>query len=97
MTGDTVKYAGNSLVVFEQLYTKSPAGEEYIVATHEDIKDGAQTVKITKKTSTATPTTPEGTPPVNTGDYFRYGLAAILMIIGVILLGILIRRRRKTE
>ena len=95
LTGDTTKYAGDSLVTFERLYTKNPAGEEYIVASHEDIKDSAQTVKITKP---GTSETPKGTTTtsVNTGDFFRYGIGLVLLAIGAVLLGLLILRRKKT-
>ena len=98
MTGDTTSYAGNSLVAYERLYTQSTTGGTYTVAAHEDIKDSAQTVKVTKKTSSSKNETEatKTTSSVNTGDYFRYGLSAILVVIGVILLEVLIRRRKKS-
>ena len=93
LTGDTTKYAGKSLVAFERLYTKNPTGEEYIVAAHEDIKDTAQTVKIKKSGSSETP---KSTTAVNTGDFFRYGIGILLMAIGAVLLGLFVRRRKRT-
>ena len=95
LTGDTSKYGGDSLVVFEKLYTKNDAGEEYLVANHEDIKDKAQTVTF-KKDKTSNPGNSTTSTPVNTGDTFRYGLAALLAVLGAVMLGILAKRRKKT-
>ncbi len=52
---DTTKYAGKSLVAFEKLYDANGK----LIASHEDIKDKDQTVKVSKKPTTKKEKTPK--------------------------------------
>lgn len=80
-TVNTSKLAGNSVVAFEKLYE---FGSEYEIATHEDLRDKDQTVKIT---------TP-GAPP-KTGDTGKNVLLWIVLIVAACGAAAGIRRKNR--
>lgn len=47
-SADTSKFAGKSIVAFETLYSDNSGKPSSVVATHADIHDSGQTVRVTK-------------------------------------------------
>ncbi len=71
-TFDASKYAGKEVVVFEEIYEG-----EHLVATHADLEDKAQTVKVNLATL-------PGTGSQNSIKYLLSG--TVLLLIGLLLL-----------
>ena len=72
ITFDASKYAGKEVVVFEEIYEG-----EHLVATHADLEDKAQTVKVNL------PKLP-GTGSQKSINYLLSG--TVLLLIGLLLL-----------
>ena len=96
-TFDGSALGGKEIVVFEKLYFQ---GRE--AAAHEDLKDEAQTVKITKlpvqkDTEQPQKTDTTATAPVKTGDttsVFPYAAAGAVALAGVI--GVLVWKKKRS-
>ncbi|MEQ2434513.1 VaFE repeat-containing surface-anchored protein, partial [Blautia caccae] len=96
-TFDGSALGGKEIVVFEKLHFQ---GRE--VASHEDIEDEAQTVKITKlpvqkDTEQPKKTDTTATAPVKTGDttsVFPYAAAGAVALAGVI--GVLVWKKKRS-
>ena len=96
-TFDGSALGGKKIVVFEKLYFQ---GRE--AAAHEDLKDEAQTVKITKlpvqkDTEQPQKTDTTATAPVKTGDttsVFPYAAAGAAALAGVI--GVLVWKKKRS-
>ncbi len=88
---DGTGLADRYLVVFETLTTKTPADNDYVVAEHKDIDDGAQTVFIEK------PAPDVVVDDVQTGDVGMWVAFAIGLLATVTLLFVAYKRaaRRK--
>ncbi|MDO4275102.1 MAG: VaFE repeat-containing surface-anchored protein [Eubacteriales bacterium] len=93
--------AGHDIVVFEKLYFV--AGDaEMELASHEDITDQGQTVKLTELPKEKTPSeTPTVSNPVKTGDDTNTTIYVVIAIVSGILListcGYLIYNRKKNQ
>ena len=86
-TVDTEVLQGQSLVVFERLYSgaKDETDQDEPIAVHEDIEDGGQTVTV--------PVRPREV--VNTGDNGSLQFWACLFVLSFAAFGCLMTRKRK--
>ncbi|BDF35851.1 hypothetical protein CE91St62_39130 [Lachnospiraceae bacterium] len=100
-TFDGSTLAGRDIVVFEKLFYVN--GEtEVEIASHEDIKDKDQTIRLTEVPKEETPTeTPSVSTPVKTGDDTNMTPYIIVAVISGILLmsacGYLLMKRKKKK
>ena len=92
---DTTRLHGHSLVVFERIYLVDTASEgdtdphhEILIAFHEDINDGGQTVNVPQR---------PGTP--KTGDSMMPGMAAAICICAAVAAGValIVHKRKKSN
>ena len=106
---DSSLLSGRTLVVFEDLYIRNDEGKEVKIASHADINDAEQSVKIVSSEKEKTPsktvtpgagTSSAGTAGVSapkTGDTSRQGMF-VLLAAGAAAAGIcLLIIKRKTE
>lgn len=100
---DGTALAGHEVVVFEKLFSVDKDTETEI-ASHEDIKDEGQTVRLTEVPPKETPKeTPDVSAPVKTGDdmailpYVCLAGAALIVTIGLAILYFRKRRKSKDE
>lgn len=100
-TFDGSALAGHDIVVFEKLYFVAGSAEMEL-ASHEDIKDKGQTVKLTEVPKEETPSeTPKVSSPVKTGDDTNMTIYIVIAIISGILLagtcGYAVYKRKKKQ
>ena len=88
---DTTEYVGRSLVVFEELLTKSEDGKAYVVAQHKDITDAAQTVTVTE------PPKDKVTPDVDTSDLAVLGYVIAGLSMALLLAVMIVRRKKNSQ
>lgn len=87
-TFDGSTLAGHDIVVFEKLYFVA-GGAEMELASHENIADKGQTVKLTEIPKEVPPTdTPKVSTPVKTGDNTNITIYVVIAIVsGILLIG----------
>lgn len=87
-TFDGSTLAGHDIVVFEKLYFVA-GGAEMELASHENIADKGQTVKLTEIPKEVPPTdAPKVSTPVKTGDNTNITIYVVIAIVsGILLIG----------
>lgn len=89
-TFDATDLGSRTLVVFEDMYVN-----DVKVASHADIKDPLQTVKLTKPDEPGTPGKPGNPSNPKTGDMGIYGSIAALIAAGLV--AFFLMRKKKEE
>lgn len=99
-TFDGTALDGHDVVVFEKLYL-SAKDKDIEIASHQDIEDEGQTVKLTEVPKEPPKETPSVSSPVKTGDdtniHLYLGIAGAALAVAVVLSILYYKKRKKDD